>query len=131
VLKKKVERRSQTIQSESQTPDHKQVSIISSSNLKKKRERNIPVISFFRVLNIKSLFEIGRVNGCQKRQVVPGGSFSVLFGFIKKNNQTEIFLKKNRNRVKPTGFGLVWFFGQNPVQTGLALFSRFWLGFSV
>jgi hypothetical protein len=72
VLKKKVERRSQTIQSESQTPDHKQVSIISSSNLKKKRERNIPVISFFRVLNIKSLFEIGRVNGCQKRQVVSG-----------------------------------------------------------
>jgi hypothetical protein len=57
------------------------------------------------------------------------GSFSVLFGFIKKSNQTEIFLKKNRNRVKPTGFGLVWFFGQNPVQTDLALFSRFWLGF--
>lgn len=70
--KNKVDRRSETIQSESQTPDHKQVSIISSSNLKKKKERNIPVISFFRVLNIKSLFEIGRVNGCQKRQVVSG-----------------------------------------------------------
>jgi hypothetical protein len=38
-------------------------------------------------------------------------------------------LKKNRNRVKPTGFGSVWFgfLGQKPVQTSL---DRFWLGFS-
>jgi hypothetical protein len=53
--------------------------------------------------------------------------------FIKKSNQTEIFFKKNWNRVKPTGFG---FLGQKPVQTGLARFclglARFkpvWLGF--
>jgi len=41
------------------------------------------------------------------------------------------FLKKNRNRVEPTGFGSVrfGFLGQKPVQTGLARFSRFWLGF--
>jgi len=51
--------------------------------------------------------------------------------FIKKSNQTEIFFfwKKNRNRVKPTGFGSVRFFRGKPVQTGLALFSRFWLSF--
>ena len=30
--------------------------------------------------------------------------------FIKKNNQTEFFKKKNRNRFKPTGFGSVRFF---------------------
>jgi hypothetical protein len=58
----------------------------------------------------------------------------IIFGsvFIKKSNQTEIFfLKKNRNRVKPTGFGLVrfGFFREKPVQTGLARFFRFWLGF--
>jgi len=32
------------------------------------------------------------------------------------------FEKKNRNRVKPTGFG---FLGKKPVQTGLARFFRF------
>jgi hypothetical protein len=39
--------------------------------------------------------------------------------------------KPNRNRVKPTGFGSVWFgfLGKKPVQTGLARFFRFWLGF--
>jgi hypothetical protein len=36
--------------------------------------------------------------------------------------------KPNRNRVKPTGFGSD-FLGQKPVQTGLARFFRFWLGF--
>jgi hypothetical protein len=36
--------------------------------------------------------------------------------------------KPNRNRVKPTGFGSV-FLWQKPVQTGLARFSWFWLGF--
>jgi hypothetical protein len=42
--------------------------------------------------------------------------------FIKKSNQIEIFFfeKKNRNRVKLTGFGSVRFLGQKPVQTGLA-----------
>jgi hypothetical protein len=35
--------------------------------------------------------------------------------FIKKNNQTEIFFKKNRNQFKPTGFGSVQFLGQKPV----------------
>jgi hypothetical protein len=53
--------------------------------------------------------------------------------FIKKNNQTEIifFLKKKTetgsNRPVSVRFG---FLGQKPVQTGLALFFRFWLGFS-
>jgi len=54
--------------------------------------------------------------------------------FIKKSNQTEFKKKKpkpNRNLVKPTGFGAVQFgfLGQKPIQTGLARFSRFWLGF--
>jgi hypothetical protein len=62
----------------------------------------------------------------------------IIFGFYQKNNQTEIILKKlkpNRNRVKPTGFGSVWFFrektGSNrfgsvfPVFSVLALFFRF------
>jgi hypothetical protein len=65
--------------------------------------------------------------------------------FIKKSNQTEIifFLKKkpkpNRNRVKPTGFGSV-FYGKNrfkPVWLGFSGFgsvfsglARFWLVFS-
>ena len=44
------------------------------------------------------------------------------FFFFKKKS------KPNRNRVKPTGFGSV-FLGQKPVQTGLARFFRFWLGF--
>ena len=57
----------------------------------------------------------------------------IIFGSVrflsKKNNQTEIFfLKKNRNRVKPTGFGSV-FLGKKPVQTDLARVFRFWLGF--
>jgi len=60
----------------------------------------------------------------------------IIFGSVrflsKKSNQTEIFffLKKNRNRVKPTGFGSVrfGFLGQKPVQTGLA---QFWLGLAL
>ena len=57
----------------------------------------------------------------------------IIFGSVrflsKKNNQTEIFfLKKNRNRVKPTGVGSV-FFGKKPVQTSLARFFPVWLGF--
>ena len=62
-----------------------------------------------------------------------GDHFRLGSVFIKKSNQTEIifFLKKNRNRVKPTGFGSVrfGFLGQKPVQTVLARFFRFWLGF--
>ena len=52
--------------------------------------------------------------------------------FIKKSNQTEIiffFEKKTEtgsNRPVSVRFG---FLGQKPVQTGLARFSRFWLGF--
>jgi len=46
--------------------------------------------------------------------------------FIKKSNQTEIFLKKNRNWVKPTGFNSVRF-GFFKEKTGS---NRFWLGFS-
>jgi hypothetical protein len=39
--------------------------------------------------------------------------------FIKKVIKPKFF-KKNRNRFKPTGS--VWFFGQKPIQTGLARF---------
>jgi hypothetical protein len=65
----------------------------------------------------------------------------IIFGSIrflsKKVTKLKIFfLKKNRNRVKPTGFGSVWFFraktGSNrfgSVFPILARFSRFWLGF--
>jgi hypothetical protein len=49
--------------------------------------------------------------------------------FIKtKSNQIEIiFLKKNQNRFKPTGFGSVrfGFLEQKPVQTGLVWFFLF------
>ena len=72
----------------------------------------------------------------------------IIFGSVrflsKKVTKLKYFFfeKKNRNRVKPTGFGSVrfGFLGQKPVQTGLARFSRFfpvlarffrfWLGFS-
>jgi len=44
--------------------------------------------------------------------------------FIKKNNQTEIFFKKNRNQFKPTGFGSVFW-----TKTGSNQFcSVFWFG---
>jgi len=43
--------------------------------------------------------------------------------FIKKKPNR--IKKKNRNRFKLTGFGSVRFFGQKPVQTGLAQFFKF------
>ena len=50
--------------------------------------------------------------------------------FFKKNNHTEIFFFKKTetgsNRPVSVRFG---FLGQKPVQTGLARFFRFWLGF--
>jgi hypothetical protein len=54
--------------------------------------------------------------------------------FIKKNNQTEFFFKKNQNRFKPTGFGFVWFgFLEQkqfkPVWLGFFGLAQFWLGF--
>ena len=60
----------------------------------------------------------------------------IIFGSVrflsKKVTKPNFFFEKkpkpNWNRVKPTGFGSV-FLGQKPVQTGLAWFSRFWLGF--
>jgi len=57
----------------------------------------------------------------------------IIFGSVrflsKKVTKPKLFfLKKNRNRVKPTGFGSV-FLGKKPVQTGLTRFFRFWLGF--
>ena len=63
-----------------------------------------------------------------------GDYFRFGSAFIKKSNQTEIFFfeKKNRNQVKPTGFGSVRFFR---AKTGLARFFQFcsvfsvWLGF--
>jgi hypothetical protein len=51
--------------------------------------------------------------------------------FIKKSNQTE-FKKKTESKLIQTDrfwFSLVWFFGQKPVQTGLARFFLVWLGF--
>ena len=58
---------------------------------------------------------------------------SVWFLSKKVTKPKKKILKKkpnpNRNRVKSTGFGSV-FLGQKPVQTGLARFFWFWLGFS-
>jgi uncharacterized protein YneF (UPF0154 family) len=57
---------------------------------------------------------------------------SVRFLSKKVTKPKFFFLKKkpkpNRNRVKPAGFGSV-FLWQKPVQTDLARFFRFWLGF--
>jgi len=74
---------------------------------------------------------------CSSLTSIRGDYFRFGSVFIKKSNQTKIFFfwKKNRNRTE-TGsnwpvsvrFGSV-FLGQKPVQTGLARFSRFWLGF--
>ena len=53
----------------------------------------------------------------------------IQFGFYLKKLSNWILKKKpNRNRFKPTSFGLgrFGFFWQKPVQTGLA---RFWIGF--
>jgi hypothetical protein len=57
-----------------------------------------------------------------------------LFGsvFIKKNNQTEIFFKKN-TETKPKPVQTDWFrfgfLGQKSVQTGLARFFPVWVRF--
>jgi hypothetical protein len=59
----------------------------------------------------------------------------IIFGSVrflsKKVTRPKFFFLKNQNQVKPTGFGSVRsvFLGQKPVQTGLARFFRFWLGF--
>jgi hypothetical protein len=63
----------------------------------------------------------------------------IIFGSVrflsKKVTKLKFFFEKkpkpNRNRVKLASFGLVrfCFLGQKPVQTGLARFFRFWLGF--
>jgi len=52
--------------------------------------------------------------------------------FIKKSNQTDFFfLKKKPNRTETGRFDPVSvFLGQKSVQTGLARFFQFWLGFS-
>jgi hypothetical protein len=64
------------------------------------------------------------MHGLDHLQTARGDHFRFGSVFIKKSNQTEIFFfeKKNRNRVKPTGFGSVrfGFLGQKPIQTGLA-----------
>jgi hypothetical protein len=45
----------------------------------------------------------------------------IIFGLVqflyKKNNQTDFFFKKTKSKPKPV---LVRFFGQKPIQTGLA-----------
>ena len=55
-----------------------------------------------------------------------GDHFQFGLIFIKKNNQTEIKKKENRNRFKPTSFSSVRFFR---TKTGLTRFFRFQLGF--
>ena len=62
---------------------------------------------------------------------IKGDHFRFGSVFIKKSNQTEIlFLKK---KPKPGQTDRFWFgsvfLGQKPVQTGLARFFQFWLGF--
>ena len=56
----------------------------------------------------------------------------IIFGsvqfLLKKITKLKFFFFKNRNRVKPTGFGSV-FLEQKPVRTGLVRFFRFWLCF--
>jgi hypothetical protein len=47
----------------------------------------------------------------------------------KKSNQTEIKKKKNRNRVKPTGFGSVRFFRAKTGSNRFGLVFPVWLGF--
>jgi len=78
------------------------------------------------------------VCSCVLRALTPflniGWLFLIRFGFYqKKITKLNFFLKKkpkpNRNRVKPTCFGSVRFFRAKPVQTSLARFFRFWLGF--
>jgi hypothetical protein len=59
--------------------------------------------------------------------------FSSVRFLSKKVTKPKFFFEKkqkpNRNRVKPTGFGSVQFLGEKQVQTGLARFFWFWLGF--
>jgi hypothetical protein len=54
-----------------------------------------------------------------------------LFGsvFIKKNNQIEIFFFEKKPKPGQTDRFRFGFLGQKPVQTSLARFFRFWLGF--
>jgi len=54
-----------------------------------------------------------------------GNHFRFELVFIKKNNQTEIFLKKKPKPIQTDQFRF-GFLGQKPVQTGLAQF--FWFG---
>jgi hypothetical protein len=56
--------------------------------------------------------------------------------FIKKNNQTEILFFLKKTEIKPKlvqtdwyRFSSVRFLRQKPIQTGLARFFLFWLGF--
>jgi hypothetical protein len=55
----------------------------------------------------------------------------IIFGsvFIKKSNQTEIFFEKKPKPGQTDRFRF-GFLGKKPVQTSLARFCRFWLGFS-
>jgi len=55
-----------------------------------------------------------------------GWSFSVRFGFYKKNNQTKIKKKTETGSNWPVS---VWFFGQNRFKPVWLGFFRFWLGF--
>jgi hypothetical protein len=66
--------------------------------------------------------------------VIRGDHFRFGSVFIKTNNQTKIKKKQNRNRVKPTGFGLFFRAKTGSTRFGLvflvlAWFFRFWLGF--
>jgi len=62
----------------------------------------------------------------------------IIFGSVrflsKKVTKPKFFLKKKKTETEPkpgqTGRFRFGFLGQKPVQTGLARFFRFWLGFS-
>jgi len=63
----------------------------------------------------------------KKKQTSKGDYFRFGSVFIKKNNQTEFFFKKTETGSnRPVS---VRFLGKKPVQTGLARFFWFWLGF--
>ena len=87
--------------------------------IKKKRDpRRNPCIghNFHAILTLGVII-FGSVRFLSKKVTKPK-----LF-FLKKKKP-----KPNRNQVKPTGFGSVWF-GFLRAKTGLARFFRIWLGF--
>jgi len=64
------------------------------------------LIQTFTLIKKKYSLKVNHDNAAENIVFCRGNYFQFGSVFIKKNNQTKIiFLKKNRNRVKPTGFG--------------------------